>query len=241
MTMEAYIITGASKGIGNALSRQLTDKGHQVYGIARSFSEDWPGTKPFEFDLLNTSDIPELMGRIFDLISGDVTSLTLINNAGTISPIGFAENNQAAEVRNSITLNLTAPMITSGAFISLAADFASQKRIINISSGAGRKAYEGWSSYCAGKAGLDHFSLCLAEEYKDIKTMSIAPGIIDTGMQEKIRESSEIDFPMIENFKMYKEQGMLSTPDQTAEQLIRLLEREDFKVLETIADIRDYV
>ncbi len=239
--MEAYIITGASKGIGHALSKQLSEKGHQVYGIARSFPENWSGTKSFEFDLLKTLEIPELIENIFGFISVDVGRITLINNAGTITPIGFAGSNQADEITNSIALNLTAPMVISGAFISSASNLAVQKRIINISSGAGRKAYEGWSSYCAGKAGLDHFSLCLEKEYKDIKTMSVAPGIIDTDMQEKIRESSEKDFPMIENFKAYKEQGMLSTPEQTAEQLIRLLGREDFDELATIADIRDYI
>lgn len=238
--MEAYIITGASKGIGLALSEQLAKKGHQVYGIARSFPDGWPGTKSFEFDLLQTPEIPELIANIFGFIPNDCKIITLINNAGTISPIGFAGSNQADEISNSIALNLTAPMVTAGAFITQAADFPSQKRIVNISSGAGRKAYEGWSAYCAGKAGLDHFSLCIEKEYKDIKTMSIAPGIIDTDMQGKIRESSETDFPMIENFKAYKEQGMLSTPEQTAEQLIRLLEREDFRDLGTIADIRDY-
>ncbi|QHJ71176.1 SDR family NAD(P)-dependent oxidoreductase [Planococcus halotolerans] len=240
MTMEAYIITGASKGIGLALSKQLAEKGHQVYGIARSFSKEWPGTKSFDFDLLKTSEIPALLENIFGFIPEDCEIITLINNAGTITPIGFAGNNPADEISGSIALNLTAPMITTGAFITQAADFPSQKRILNISSGAGRNAYEGWSAYCAGKAGLDHFSLCLEKEYKDIKTMSIAPGIIDTDMQGKIRESSETDFPMIENFIAYKEQGKLSTPEQTAKQLIRLFEREDFWDLETIADIRDY-
>ncbi|MCM3610985.1 SDR family NAD(P)-dependent oxidoreductase [Planococcus sp. MERTA32b] len=238
--MEAYIITGASKGIGLALSEQLNEKGHQVYGIARSFPEDWPGRKSFEFDLLETSKIPGLIQEIFGFISRDIESLTLINNAGTISPIGFAGNNKADELSGSITLNLTAPMAVSGAFISQAGGFAAEKRIVNISSGAGRNAYEGWSAYCAGKAGLEHFSSCLEKEYKDIKTISIAPGIIDTDMQGEIRKSSEKDFPMIENFKAYKEQGMLSTPEQTAEKLIRLFERDDFRDLETIADIRDY-
>lgn len=238
--MGAYIITGASKGIGLALSKQLSDKGHEVYGIARSFPEDWTGTKSFEFDLLQTSKIPELIEVIFDFISEDIESLTLINNAGTISPIGFAGSNQADEISGSIALNLTAPMTASGAFIKQAGSFTAGKRIVNISSGAGRHAYEGWSAYCAGKAGLDHFSLCLEKEYKDIKTMSIAPGIIDTDMQGIIRESSEKDFPMIENFKAYKEQGMLSTPEQTAEKLIRLFEREDYRDLETIADLRNY-
>lgn len=238
--MDAFIITGASKGIGLALSKVLAKKGHEVFGIARTVPEEWPGTKIFPFDLLDSLRIPELMQDIIGQMSPDCKSVTLINNAGTVVPIGYAGNNDAADISQSIALNLTAPMITSGAFISGTSDMSAKKRIINISSGAGRKAYEGWSSYCAGKAGLDHFSLCVEKEYDTIKVLSVAPGIIDTDMQGKIRESSEADFPLIENFKHYKQEGLLSSPEDTAEKLLRLMEREDFEHLETILDIRDF-
>lgn len=238
--MDAYIITGASKGIGLALTKALAADGHNVFGIARSVPENWPGTKMFAFDLLDSMSIPELVTEIFGHISAECKSVALINNAGMVEPIGFAGTNGAADISKSIALNLTAPMILSGAFIREAAELPIQKRIINISSGAGRKAYEGWSAYCAGKAGLDHFSRSVAQEYDDVKVISIAPGIIDTDMQGVIRQSAESDFPLIENFKDYKEQGMLSSPEETAERLIRLFGRSDFDKLETILDIRDF-
>ncbi|WP_052131514.1 SDR family NAD(P)-dependent oxidoreductase [Planococcus sp. CAU13] len=238
--MEAYIITGASKGIGLALSHVLAEKGHFVFGVARSFPENWPGTKSFVYDLTESAGIPELMNNILAAVPQDCSKATLINNAGTVAPIGPAGSNPAEEISRSLVLNLTAPMILSGAFIEGTADLSAQKAIINISSGAGRTAYEGWSAYCAGKAGLDHFSRVVQKEYREIKVLSIAPGIIDTAMQEEIRGSSEADFPLIDNFKSYKEQGMLSTPEETAEKLVRLMEREDFVNLGTITDIRDY-
>lgn len=238
--MAAYIITGASKGIGFALSKMLAEGGHEVFGIARSLPENWPGKEFFPFDLLDSAGIPELVKGIFGQLDAGCNSVTLINNAGTVLPIGFAGNNTAEDISKSIALNLTAPMITSGAFIREAEGMTAQKRIINISSGAGRKAYEGWSAYCAGKAGLDHFSLCVAKEYSDVTVVAIAPGIIDTEMQGEIRASSEADFPLIENFKEYKKQGLLSTPEETAEKLLRLFEREDFEKLETLLDIRDF-
>lgn len=240
MTMKAFIITGASKGIGLALSKVLADKGHKVYGIARSVPEAWPGTKIYSFDLQNALKIPGLVKEIISHIPVDCHSITLINNAGTVEPIGFAGSNEAQDVIKSVALNLTAPMVLSGAFINETGSLADKIRIINISSGAGRKAYEGWSAYCAGKAGLDHFSVCIEKEYKSIKVLSIAPGIIDTEMQGKIRESSQADFPLIENFKDYKEQGMLSTPEDTADKLARLMERRDFEDLDTILDIRNF-
>lgn len=238
--MDVYIITGASKGIGLALSRELSDRGDAVYGIARSVPEEWPGTQLFPYDLMDSSGIPKLMKEIFAILPEDYNSLTLINNAGTVAPIGFAGNNDAADISRSIALNLTAPMILSGAFIKEAEELSCEKRIVNISSGAGRNAYKGWSAYCTGKAGLDHFSRCAENEYDDVKVISIAPGIIDTDMQGEIRKSSETDFPLIENFKEYKNRGMLSTPEETAGKLVRLMERQDFETLETILDIRDF-
>lgn len=240
MTMAAYIITGASKGIGLALTKALSAKGHTVFGIARTVPEDWPGTELFAFDLLDTSGISDLVKDIFSRLPADCDAVTLINNAGMVEPIGFAGTNEPSDISKSIALNLTAPMIISGSFINESARLPIQKRIINISSGAGRKAYEGWSAYCAGKAGLDHFSRCVAQEYDDVKVISIAPGIIDTDMQRVIRQSAESDFPLINNFKKYKEQGMLSSPEETAEKLSHLFERSDFDKLDTILDIRDF-
>ncbi|WP_422123375.1 SDR family NAD(P)-dependent oxidoreductase [Planococcus sp. X10-3] len=238
--MDAYIVTGASKGIGLALSKVLAEEGHTVFGVARSVPEDWPGTKLFPFDLLDNLRIPDLVKDIIAHLPAGCDSVTLVNNAGTVTPIGFAGNNDAADISQSIALNLTAPMVFSGAFISETAKLPAKKRILNVSSGAGRKAYEGWSAYCAGKAGLDHFSSCVEKEYEDVKVLSVAPGIIDTDMQGEIRESSKTDFPLIENFKKYKKQGMLSTPEETAHKLVGLLQREDVDSLETILDIRDF-
>lgn len=238
--METYIVTGASKGIGLALSEVLVERGHRVFGIARSFPGNWPGTKSFEFDLLNTNGISHLMEEIFTEIPEDNRRMVLINNAGTVAPIGFAGSNKAEDISRSVTLNLIAPMILTAAFIDETASWSAEKAIINISSGAGRTPYKGWSAYCAGKAGLDHFSSVVDKEYEGIKVISVAPGIIDTGMQAQIRSSSDTDFPLLPNFKAYKEQGRLSTPEETAEKLVLLMEKTDFENLDIIADIRDF-
>lgn len=237
--MDAYIITGASKGIGLALSKQLAEAGHAVIGIARTVPAHWPGTRLLPYDLSDTGGIPSLMKQVMTHIPKECRSFTLINNAGTIEPIGFARDNDPEKISASIGLNLTAPMILSTTFLKELQERTAAKQILNISSGAGRKAYKGWSAYCAGKAGLDHFSRCLDEENTDVKVISIAPGIIDTGMQGKIRESTQEQFPMIENFRDYKEKGLLSSPDETAKKLISLMSRKDFHSQDPIMDIRN--
>lgn len=239
MAKEAYIITGASKGIGAEWSRQLTNSGHAVIGIARSKPENWPGTHFLPFDLTQLETVEEVVAKALKLIPEEAETIVLVNNAGTIEPIGLAHTTEAAKVSESIVLNLTAPMLMCSAFIRQLKSNTAEKKIINISSGAGRKVYEGWSAYCAGKAGLDHYSSCLDAENDDVKVVSVAPGIIDTAMQETIRQSEAADFPLIEKFKDYKESGLLSSPEDTARLLMEMTQRSDFKELPTILDIRN--
>ena len=236
--METFIITGASKGIGSALSKQLAASGHQVIGIARTQPEDWAGALFITHDLTNIAGISRVMAQAAQEISADADTVTLVNNAGTVEPIGFAAANDGQDIEKSITLNLTAPMALSSAFLRETGS-VNKRRIVNISSGAGRKQVKGWSAYCAGKAGLDHYTSCLDAEYENLKAVSVAPGIIDTGMQEKIRESGEEDFPQIEHFRNYKSSGKLSSPEDTAAGLIQLMQRPDFQELPVLLDLRE--
>ena len=241
--MNVYIITGASKGIGFELAKQLSGEGHFVIGIARTASK-LDGVKFIEADLSETGNLESLINEMIAAAPQDTASFTLINNAGTVNPIGLIGTINAEEVSTAIALNLTAPMILSNAFIQTLKEFDGVKRIINISSGAGRNAYEGWGTYCTTKAGLDHFSRVVALEQENAKypvdIVSIAPGIIDTGMQETIRGSKEEAFPLLEKFMDYKEKGLLSSAEQTAEKLISFMENVDFKTIDSITDLREY-
>ncbi|MCZ2257930.1 SDR family NAD(P)-dependent oxidoreductase [Sporosarcina sp. G11-34] len=240
--MELYIVTGASKGIGFELLKQLQVKGKKVVGIARTSPE---GAEKFVItDLAETDKLTTLIGNLIEENSEGTTSFTLINNAGMVDPIGLIGEVEGEAIAQAIAVNLTAPMILSNAFISKIKDFDGKKRIVNISSGAGRNAYEGWGTYCTTKAGLDHFSRVVALEQANstnpVDIVSIAPGIIDTGMQETIRASGEGAFPLLDQFIHYKEQGLLSSAEQTAEKLIAFMENEDFKSVGPIADIRNF-
>ncbi len=241
--MKAYIITGVSKGIGLELAKQLIRAGHFVVGIARTESE-LDGMKFIQADLSITENLESMMNEIIESAPQNIGSFTLINNAGMVDPIGLIGAVSAEEMTKAIAVNLTAPMIISNTFISKLKGFEGSKSIVNISSGAGRNAYEGWGTYCATKAGLDHFSRVVALEQLNAKhpveIVSIAPGIIDTGMQEAIRASNEEAFPLLERFIDYKEQGLLSSPEQTAQKLISFIENKDFKEVGPIVDIRKF-
>ena len=240
--MDIFIITGASKGIGYELSKQLRMKEKKVIGIARTSLEI---TEDFvNIDLADTNNLEKAMNEIIEKNSASASSFTLINNAGMVDPIGLIGNVSAEEMTQALTVNLTAPMILANGFIARLKKFEGEKRIVNISSGAGRNPYEGWGTYCTTKAGLDHFSRVVALEQADavypVDIVSIAPGIIDTGMQETIRESKADAFPLLDQFVAYKEQGLLSSAEHTAEKLIAFMEQEDFKTVGPIVDIRNF-
>lgn len=241
--MKAYIITGVSKGIGLELAKQLIGEEHFVVGIARTEC-DLDGMKFIQSDLSKTEKLESLINEIIDSAPQNIGSFILINNAGMVDPIGSIGSVSAEEMTKAIAVNLTAPMIISNTFIAKLKGFKGSKRIVNISSGAGRNAYEGWGTYCATKAGLDHFSRVVALEQLNAKypveIVSIAPGIIDTGMQEAIRASNEEAFPLLERFIDYKEQGVLSSPEQTAQKLISFMENKDFNEVGPIVDIRKF-
>jgi benzil reductase ((S)-benzoin forming) len=104
-------------------------------------------------------------------------------------------------------------------------DFLEQ--IIYISSGAAKRAIPSWSQYCASKAALDMFAetlqLELNTEARDIVVRSVAPGVVDTPMQTLIRETDESDFPSVENFRALHENGELSSPQEVAQKLGKVI------------------
>ncbi len=241
--MDVFIVTGTTSGIGKELVKQLLEQEKKVFGISRSQSdinhENYHHTK---LDLAESSLMEPEMKRILGKALDNASTLTLINNAGTIEPIGLAGNLRAEDIAKSIAVNLTAPMILTSAFIHASAASAIPKRVLQISSGAGRKGYEGWSCYCAGKAGLDRFTEAVQLEEVNkpngVRLVSIAPGIIDTNMQGKIRSSSEEEFPLVDRFKDYKASGQLSSAEEVARKLIEFVQSDRFEKAEVLSDLR---
>jgi benzil reductase ((S)-benzoin forming) len=249
--MKHFIITGASKGLGEGLAIELLNEDHHLICIARSESERLKQlaaaknckTDFLLFDLAVTHDIPALMDTIFENIKKQTAEgVYLANNAGIIKPVNRVEDCDPDETEQHIKINLVAPMLISAAFIRHTKDMPIEKRIMNISSGAAFNPYYGWSCYCTGKAGLDMFGRCISEEQKEetypVETMGVAPGIIDTGMQSTIRSTDERAFKHREKFIEFKEKGQLIPPSVAGKRLARLLLSDEFKDGTTI-DIRE--
>jgi NAD(P)-dependent dehydrogenase (short-subunit alcohol dehydrogenase family) len=236
------IVTGHTKGLGAALARNLLARGVPVLGLARTRSDElaqsWP--ELFEQVELDLADGPALI----DWLGGDALAeyldgtgaVLLLNNAGMVSPVGPLEEQDPRAVLRAVTLNVAAPMALAAAVVR--ASDGGQKRIMHISSGAGRHPYPGWSVYCATKAALDHHARAVVlDGGEDVQICSLAPGVIDTGMQAEIRATPEESFPMRQRFVDLKTTGTLIDPDECAEQLVDYLLGKSFGD-EVVADLR---
>jgi benzil reductase ((S)-benzoin forming) len=164
----------------------------------------------------------------------------LINNAGIVEPVAPLDRADPEAIERNITVNLTAPLVLMRRFLA-ATEHVALRRVINISSGAGRRPIFGWSAYCAAKAGLDMATRVVALEAQvrgvAIDAVSLAPGVIDTGMQGTVRSVSEEDFVDVERFRQMKNEGVLRPADEVAADILAA-ERDGKLKGEALLDLR---
>lgn len=214
------IVTGHSRGLGAGIAAALLARGVPVLGIARGanpalasrFSRE---LEEEQVDLSRDEAAGKWLksGRLERFLERTSTAI-LVNNAGLLQPIGPLQSQDPADVWRATSVNVGAALALSAAFVQ-ATEHCDDRRILHISSGAGRKAYAGWSVYCATKAALDHHARAVdLDRTPKLRICSLAPGVIDTEMQAEIRASTVERFPEKERFVALKREGSLRSPDR---------------------------
>ncbi|MBN2726594.1 SDR family NAD(P)-dependent oxidoreductase [Candidatus Mcinerneyibacteriota bacterium] len=249
--MKHVIITGASRGVGRALVHSLAYGNFVLHCIARTRLDDLAeeieekvgGIVTYPYDLSRLEGLPGLMETIFSHIE-EPEFVGLINNAAVLSPVGPLGKIESEKIGNAVNVNLSAPLILMNEFVRQSQILDCEKRILNISSGAGKHPYYGWSSYCSSKAGLDMASRVFAEEQKErkeaerVKILSLSPGIVDTDMQQHIRKQPRENFIYVGKFIEFHKSGALKKPEEVAEKIKEILFLDFFPDGE-ILDIRE--
>jgi NAD(P)-dependent dehydrogenase (short-subunit alcohol dehydrogenase family) len=248
--MNLYVITGASRGMGFALAQQLILPGNALLCISRKTSNELaslaeeqqvPHTQWAE-DLNDAAPVAQQLKQWLAEQPMAYDSATLINNAGMIPQIAPLSDVLAGEITRALRVGAEAPMLLTSAFLQATANWHIPKKVLNISSGLGRRAMASQAGYCAAKAAMDHFTRCLALEEAikphGAKVCSLAPGVIDTDMQVQLRSATDNSFPDKAAFVGMKSQGSLTSPFEAAGRLIAYLSRSDFGS-NPVADVRD--
>ena len=253
MTTHLYILTGASRGMGLAMAEQLLAPDHQLLCISRHQNQaltqraaelnctltQWP--LDLSEALPAASQLAQWLG---ELDTHTLSSVTLINNAGVIPTIAPLSASDPVELTRALRVGLEAPMLLTAAFLKATLHLHAPRKVLNISSGLGRRPMASQAAYCAAKAGMDHFTRCLALDEARVvngaKVCALAPGVIDTDMQTQLRSAAPDDFPDQSGFAHLKQAGQLSTASEAAQRVLAWLARPDFGQ-QPVADVRDAV
>ncbi len=249
---ELFILTGASRGLGLAMARQLLADGHDVLALSRqgvpstATAVHGEGVGTLVNWLVDLSDPAPVAARLHTWLVGSVdpsryAGVSLINNAGVIPAIGPLSDVPAEDLARALRVGLEAPMVLASAFLRATQAWTLARKVLNVSSGLGRRAMASQATYCAAKAGMDHFTRCLALEQAQhphgARVCSLAPGVIATDMQAQLRQADPKAFADRASFVALHERGQLATPEAAAAQVLAYLARADFG-REPVADVR---
>ncbi|MBS1302328.1 SDR family oxidoreductase [Loktanella sp. SALINAS62] len=194
MAGKTVVITGASRGIGAAAARAFADAGAQVVLVARSrdriveiAGEIGKNALAVPCDVSRYWEVEQAIGAAIETFgSVDV----IVNNAGVIDPMGALADIDPEAWAKAIDINLKGAMHGMRAAIGPMIQQGSGT-IITVSSGAAHNALEGWSAYCASKAGAFMLTQVTDRETrgKGVRVMGLSPGTVATDMQKDIKAS----------------------------------------------------
>ena len=209
------LITGVSSGLGKSLKDEYNNLGHNVYGISRNDVDDCNHIK------LDLSYIPNVNQKLPILLEG-VTELDIvILNAGMLGEIKTFDEWGYGELLEIMNVN-----VWSNKYILdwLFENDIKVKQVISISSGASEHTYKGWSGYSISKSALRMMMEVYSKEVEGTHFMSVAPGLIDTSMQEYLCDEVDVNkFPVTKKFIDSKEQGNTKSPTDVAKNIIKLV------------------
>lgn len=219
--MKAAVVTGASSGIGLAISVKLVEMGYRVYGFARDFSRVDTADQNFIKIRCDLTDTNQLCRCIEEVKGRKQEIYILVNNAG-IGFFGPHEQLKVRQIEQMVATNLQAPLILTN--LLLREIKRTSGFIINISSITARKSSTHGCAYASTKAGLSHFALSLFDEVRKtgVKVITIHPDITKSGFYD------DLDFIYGEEAESY------ITPDCIAESVKNILSQRKGTVISEI-------
>jgi len=244
------ILTGASRGMGLAMAQQLLQPEARLLCISRKSNPDLQTRADAAGAVLeqcsaDLADGAPVAQQLTDWLNAldprTLASATLINNAGVLAPLVAVRDSDPSALAQALRVGVEAPLQLCAAFLGATRHWAVPRKVLNISSGLGRRAMASSAAYCAAKAGMDHFTRCLALEESaqanGAKVCSLAPGVIATDMQLQLRSADAAHFPDLPTFEGLHAGGQLSSPQDAARRVLAYLGSPTFGQ-DAVGDVR---
>lgn len=251
--MEFAVITGTSRGLGWSIARFFLEAGVHVIGVSRNVTEDLQEAadennvtfRDYRCDLSDVKDLDATFQKVMNKVyANEPESVYLVNNAGMVEPIDQAKNQASDQLSRHIHVNTIAPMVITNLFLEKGTELGIPLIALMITSGAAENPTYGWSAYCSSKASVNMYVKTVALEQNHLQTnhkiIAFSPGVMDTGMQNKIRESSEAAFKDVDRFREYKKANRLADVDMVGSVIVDVM--NDYETIENgkIYNIADY-
>lgn len=223
------VVTGASSGLGKAISFELARKGVKVALMARrtemlkenSARIVSEGGQALALPV-DVSDADAVRAAFEELDEHFHRIDYLFNAAGVLVPIKPLAKVDEVEFQSGIMVNVMGLVHVTKQALTRMLERGDGGTIINITSGAAYHAYSGWGLYSASKAAMDMLTRCVALETNGTKVRitAIAPGIFESQMQQTIRSTTEDDFPGKDKFVKMHEEGLVIPPEIPARMIV---------------------
>lgn len=230
MPDKAIIVTGASRGLGEAIVRQLMKQDCSVVMFARDRAKLenlannlWRGI-PVAGDITNQADCERVVDETITRF-GKLDAI--INCAGIIDPIETIEKGDADKWAEVYNTNVLGPLRLSQ--VALPYLFQQTGKIVNVSSKAVTSLKPGFGAYSTSKTALNHLTQMLALENEQIVSVAIGPGAINTDMQKSIEETKERD-DIVGHFFRNRPERTLPSPDEPAKAIATVAMYGDFNL-----------
>lgn len=236
------VITGASRGLGAGMAARFAEAGMRMGLCARTVPPVPDGASP-ESAVTAAVDVTnaDAVDRFGAAIAERFGRIDLwINNAGVLGPIVQLRDADPPAVATNITINVIGVMHGSATFARHVRSRPGGGVLVNITSGAASRPYEGWAAYCASKAAVDQATrvIALEEAAAGLRAYAVGPGIVNTDMQALIRSTPAERFPAVERFLQLERDDAYNSPARVADHILHLLvdPPEDAPVVQRVPD-----
>ena len=209
------LITGTSSGLGYGLTNYYLEQGHTVFGISRRIKSEQKENENFRYLSQDVTNYREVETNLLSFLK-EVKQLDLvILNAGMLSEIKDLKDTSLDEIQKVMDVNVWANKIV---IESLFKHVEKIHQVVAISSGASVSGSRGWNAYSLSKATLNMLISLYSKEYTETHFCSLAPGLIDTKMQDYIFDlPEEKEFPAVKKLKEAKKSGNMPNVEEAAE------------------------
>lgn len=216
------LITGTSSGIGFGLAKHYLNEGHHAFGISRNRNTDLDNYENFDFLPQDLTDFNNAKIHISTFLRHVENIDIMVLNAGILNNIKDMYHTSAEELQRSMDTNVIGNKIALDATIAV----CDVKQVVAISSGAAVCGNRGWNAYAISKAAFKMMIELYSKEFPGIHFSSIAPGLVDTKMQDYISGLPEDSrFPSIDRLKAAKGTQDMPDPHKAAQKLSKTFEK----------------